>query len=75
MRIKAAAFTNLTRDHLDYHGSMDAYRVAKLALFERVMETDGTAVLNIDSAEYQSFASAAGLRGHRILSYGRRPGA
>lgn len=75
VRIKAAAFTNLTRDHLDYHGSMDAYRVAKLALFERVMDTAGTAVLNIDSAEYQGFAAAAARRGHRILSYGRRPGA
>lgn len=75
VRIKAAAFTNLTRDHLDYHGSMDAYRVAKLSLFERVMAAGGTAVLNVDSPEYQAFASAAGRRGHRIVGYGRRPGA
>jgi UDP-N-acetylmuramoyl-L-alanyl-D-glutamate--2,6-diaminopimelate ligase len=72
-RIRAAAFTNLTRDHLDYHGSMDAYRVAKLALFERVMESGGTAVLNVDSAEFESFAAAARRRGHRILGYGSRP--
>ena len=75
VRIKAAAFTNLTRDHLDYHGSMDAYRVAKLSLFERVMASGGTAVLNLDSPEYQAFAAASGRRGHRIIGYGRRPGA
>ena len=75
VRVKAAAFTNLTRDHLDYHGSMDAYRVAKLSLFDRVMESGGTAVLNVDSPEYQTFAAAAGRRGHRIIGYGRRPGA
>jgi len=75
VRIKAAAFTNLTRDHLDYHGSMDAYRVAKLTLFDRVMASGGTAVLNVDSPEYQTFAAAAGRRGHRIIGYGRRPGA
>ena len=59
VRIRAAAFTNLTRDHLDYHGSMDAYRVAKLALFDRVMESGGTAVLNVDSPDYRDFAAAA----------------
>ena len=75
VRVKAAAFTNLTRDHLDYHGSMDAYRVAKLALFDRVMVSGGTAVLNVDSAEYPTFAAVAGRRGHRIVGYGRRPGA
>jgi len=75
VRIKAAAFTNLTRDHLDYHGSMDAYRVAKLALFDRVMASGGTAVLNVDSPDYQDFASVAGRRGHWIIGYGRRPGA
>ena len=33
VRLTAAAFTNLTRDHLDYHGSLEAYRAAKLRLF------------------------------------------
>ena len=33
LRLTAAAFTNLTRDHLDYHGTIDAYRAAKLRLF------------------------------------------
>lgn len=75
VEIKAAAFTNLTRDHLDYHGDMDAYRTAKLGLFDRVMAQGGTAVLNMDSPEYDKFREAAERRRHRVLSYGMRPGA
>ena len=75
VEVAAAAFTNLTRDHLDYHGSMDAYRTAKLALFDRVMGPGGTAVLNLDSPECAAFRASAERRGHRILTYGTRPGA
>ncbi len=75
VEVAAAAFTNLTRDHLDYHGSMDAYRTAKLGLFDRVMAPGGTAVLNIDSPEFEAFRASAERRGHRIASYGARPGA
>lgn len=75
VEIKAAAFTNLTRDHLDYHGDMDAYRTAKLGLFDRVMAPGGTAVLNMDSPEFDKFREAAERRRHRVLSYGMRPGA
>ena len=44
VRLAAAGFTNLTRDHLDYHGDMAAYRAAKLRLFDTVLEAGGTAV-------------------------------
>ena len=44
LRIAAAAFTNLTRDHLDYHGSMAAYRAAKLRLFQDLLISNGVAV-------------------------------
>ncbi|MDF1790911.1 MAG: UDP-N-acetylmuramoyl-L-alanyl-D-glutamate--2,6-diaminopimelate ligase [Thalassobaculaceae bacterium] len=74
VEIRTAAFTNLTRDHLDYHGDMDAYRTAKLALFDRVMAPGGTAVLNMDSPEFDKFREAAARRRHRVLSYGMRPG-
>jgi len=43
--VKAAAFTNFSRDHLDYHSSMDAYFAAKMRLFDEVVAADGTAVV------------------------------
>ena len=46
--LSIAAFTNLSRDHLDYHGSMAAYRAAKRRLFEELLPAEGTAVLNAD---------------------------
>jgi UDP-N-acetylmuramoyl-L-alanyl-D-glutamate--2,6-diaminopimelate ligase len=71
LRVSAAAFTNLTRDHLDYHATMEAYLAAKLRLFDSLMAADGTAVLNADSAHFEHFAKAARARGQRVLSYGR----
>jgi UDP-N-acetylmuramoyl-L-alanyl-D-glutamate--2,6-diaminopimelate ligase len=44
MQLRAAAFTNLTRDHLDYHGTMAAYRDAKLRLFQEVLPPHHPAV-------------------------------
>lgn len=73
--LQAAAFTNLTRDHLDYHGTLDAYRTAKLSLFDRVMGAGGTAVLNLNSPEFEAFRAAAARRRHRILTYGSLPNA
>jgi UDP-N-acetylmuramoyl-L-alanyl-D-glutamate--2,6-diaminopimelate ligase len=46
VRLTAAAFTNLTRDHLDYHGSMDAYRRAKLRLFAELLPEGAPAVFS-----------------------------
>jgi UDP-N-acetylmuramoyl-L-alanyl-D-glutamate--2,6-diaminopimelate ligase len=51
VRLKAAAFTNLGRDHLDYHPTMEAYLAAKLRLFTELLPPDGTAVLNMDAKE------------------------
>jgi UDP-N-acetylmuramoyl-L-alanyl-D-glutamate--2,6-diaminopimelate ligase len=51
------AFTNLTRDHLDFHGSWEAYREAKLALFNAPMNA-GVAVINIDDPEALHFTQA-----------------
>jgi UDP-N-acetylmuramoyl-L-alanyl-D-glutamate--2,6-diaminopimelate ligase len=72
----AGAFTNLTQDHLDYHVSMEAYRAAKLRLWELV-KTSGHAVVNADSPEGETFASAAAAQGRdlRVLSAGWRAGA
>jgi UDP-N-acetylmuramoyl-L-alanyl-D-glutamate--2,6-diaminopimelate ligase len=72
VRVSAAAFTNLTRDHLDYHGSMAAYAAAKERLFAEVMVPGGTAVLNADVAEFDGLAALCRRKGHRVISYGRK---
>jgi UDP-N-acetylmuramyl tripeptide synthase len=48
LAFKVAVFTNLTRDHLDFHGDMDAYFAAKRILFERLLREDGHAIVNLD---------------------------
>jgi UDP-N-acetylmuramoyl-L-alanyl-D-glutamate--2,6-diaminopimelate ligase len=48
VRLSAAAFTNLTRDHLDYHGTLDAYRQAKLRLFQVLLPAGSPAVVHAD---------------------------
>ncbi|MGB0575505.1 MAG: UDP-N-acetylmuramoyl-L-alanyl-D-glutamate--2,6-diaminopimelate ligase [Alphaproteobacteria bacterium] len=71
VRLTAGAFTNLSRDHLDHHGTMDNYRAAKLRLFDSVLPDDATAVLNADSDDFPMFSSIARARGLRIIGYGR----
>ncbi len=70
LTLKAAAFLNLTQDHLDYHGDMSAYREAKLRLFRALLPTGGIAVLNADSAAFPAFAAAAVMHGQTVLSVG-----
>ncbi|MFQ5783289.1 MAG: UDP-N-acetylmuramoyl-L-alanyl-D-glutamate--2,6-diaminopimelate ligase [Alphaproteobacteria bacterium] len=74
VRVSAAAFTNLTQDHLDYHPSAEAYLAAKLRLFDTVMAPGGVAVLNADAPEFARLAEVCRARGHRIMSYGRTAG-
>ena len=70
VRLTAAAFTNLTRDHLDYHGSMEAYLTAKLRLFTEVMAPGGQAVINADIPYGEAVLAAAAKRSHAVLTYG-----
>ena len=70
--LKAAAFTNLSQDHLDYHGDMTAYRAAKLRLFETLLPRGRTAVLNADSDAYSSFAAASIMSGLGVMCVGER---
>lgn len=70
--LAAAGFTNLTQDHLDYHGDMDGYRAAKLRLFETLLPRGRPAVLNADSPAFTDFARTAIACGHVILSVGER---
>lgn len=71
VRLTAAGFSNLSRDHLDYHHTVDAYREAKLLLFNRLLPSSGTAVL-VSSDEARAFERAAEARGQRVLLVGRR---
>ncbi|WP_448191176.1 UDP-N-acetylmuramoyl-L-alanyl-D-glutamate--2,6-diaminopimelate ligase [Azospirillum sp. sgz301742] len=70
VRVSAAGFTNLTRDHLDYHGTMEAYAAAKAQLFGRVLSPGGGAVLNADSPEFDALSEICTQRGHRLFGYG-----
>ena len=69
--LKAAGFTNLGRDHLDYHPTVEEYLVAKLRLFSELLPKDGTAVINADSPEGARAAAAAESGGRRVMTVGR----
>jgi UDP-N-acetylmuramoyl-L-alanyl-D-glutamate--2,6-diaminopimelate ligase len=70
-RFAVAAFTNLTQDHLDYHGDMDRYREAKLSLMRNHLAAEGAAVVNIDDPSGPAFAAAAQSRGARAIHVSR----
>lgn len=71
IHFEAVAFTNLSRDHLDYHADMDAYRNAKLRLFTDLLVDGGPAVVNVDDPEYEPFMFAALGNGSTLLTVGR----
>ena len=68
VRLSVAAFTNLSRDHMDYHRTIEAYRQAKARLFSDLLPANGIAVLNADTPEIADLASA--FEG-RVISYGQ----
>ena len=70
LRVSAAAFTNLSRDHLDYHGDMAAYFTAKLRLFSEVLAPDGTAVVWADDPQAARVIDLARERGNRLITVG-----
>ncbi len=72
VRIAAAAFTNLSRDHLDYHPTLEAYFAAKLRLFEQLIEPSGTAVVNADHEHAAEVIAAARKRRLAVLTIGRK---
>ncbi|MCR4339790.1 MAG: UDP-N-acetylmuramoyl-L-alanyl-D-glutamate--2,6-diaminopimelate ligase [Gemmatimonadaceae bacterium] len=66
LQFEAAVFTNLTRDHLDYHGTMESYFVAKAKLIS-YLAPGGVAVVNADEAAWEALPPAP-----RVFSFGRR---
>ena len=75
VRLKAAAFTNITQDHLDYHPDFTSYLDAKAGLFDRVLPEDGVAVVNIDDPNGAHMAGISAARGQDLITVGRRAGA
>jgi UDP-N-acetylmuramoyl-L-alanyl-D-glutamate--2,6-diaminopimelate ligase len=71
--VRAAAFTNFSRDHLDYHPDMDAYFAAKMRLFDEVVEGDGTAVVWTGDPRSDEVIEHARKRGLKLVTVG--PGA
>ena len=74
VRLAAAAFTNFTQDHLDYHHSFEAYFAAKAGLFDRVLPEDGVAVVNLDDPKGAQIVALAVARGCRVITVGHAPG-
>ncbi len=70
LKINIAAMTNITRDHMDYHGNYEKYLKAKVRLFSEILDDKGIAVLNIDQKSYNEFEKVCKKRGISIESYG-----
>lgn len=71
---KAAAFTNLSRDHLDYHADEESYFAVKKRLFQHILPPQGVAVLNKDSDRYKDLLATCRQRQQSVLSYGLSEG-
>ena len=71
MRVEVAGFSNLTRDHLDYHASPEDYEAAKTRLFTELLAEDGTAVIVMTHDAGRRMAEACRAAGRRVLPVGR----
>jgi len=69
--LAAAAFTNFSRDHLDYHSSMDEYFEAKMRLFDELLPPGKPAVVWTDDPKSAEVIQRATARGHEVLTVGR----
>ena len=70
VRIAAGGFTNLSRDHLDYHPNLEAYLAAKLRLFDTLLAPGGTAVVGVDDCYAGQVLEAAKKRGLKVMTVG-----
>ncbi|HXF89266.1 MAG TPA: UDP-N-acetylmuramoyl-L-alanyl-D-glutamate--2,6-diaminopimelate ligase [Xanthobacteraceae bacterium] len=71
VRVAAAGFTNITRDHLDYHPSLEAYFAAKLRLFEALVVEGGAAVVDVDHERADKVVATAKARRLNVITVGR----
>jgi len=70
--LAAAAFTNFSRDHLDYHVTMESYFAAKMRLFDELLPPGRPAVIWTDDPKSDEVVDRARKRGHEVLTVGRR---
>lgn len=70
MRLKAAAFTNISRDHLDYHENFEDYLRAKMRLFEDLLPADGVAVLCADGGGFDEVFAVCESHGLKVITVG-----
>ncbi|WP_395697112.1 UDP-N-acetylmuramoyl-L-alanyl-D-glutamate--2,6-diaminopimelate ligase [Methylocella sp.] len=70
VRLAAGGFTNLSRDHLDYHPTMEDYLAAKLELFERLLAPGQPAVVDVDADAGRTVAAACAARGLKLVTVG-----
>ncbi|HEY6917228.1 MAG TPA: UDP-N-acetylmuramoyl-L-alanyl-D-glutamate--2,6-diaminopimelate ligase, partial [Allosphingosinicella sp.] len=70
--VAAGAFTNFSRDHLDYHGTMEVYFDAKMRLFREVLEPGAAAVIWTDDPKSEEVEAIARARGLKVLSVGAK---
>jgi UDP-N-acetylmuramoyl-L-alanyl-D-glutamate--2,6-diaminopimelate ligase len=71
VRVAAGGFTNLSRDHLDYHPSVEAYLAAKLRLFDELVTHGGGAVIDVDHEHSGAMVASANKRGLKLITVGR----
>ncbi|HEY4133952.1 MAG TPA: UDP-N-acetylmuramoyl-L-alanyl-D-glutamate--2,6-diaminopimelate ligase [Alphaproteobacteria bacterium] len=72
LALTAAAFTNLTRDHLDYHGDEESYFAAKARLFSGILPEGGIAVLNADEPRFEELRAICAQRRQRVIAFGEK---
>jgi UDP-N-acetylmuramoyl-L-alanyl-D-glutamate--2,6-diaminopimelate ligase len=72
--IAGVAFTNITRDHLDYHPTFEHYIASKLRLFTEIVRDGGVAVVNADAEHAERFIAVAAKRGLRLVTVGEKGG-
>lgn len=70
VKLKAGGFTNFSRDHLDYHETMEKYFAAKMRLFTDILPSRSTAVLNADIPEFPALLEVVKTRGQAVIGFG-----